>query len=137
MTMADENWTQFVLEGSTNINVRKEILDSWNRCKQLGVSYEKEEIFSHIKQSDFVSRQQKNFDLINAAVPVMEEFCKRLKGGGYLLLLADADGYLLEVMGDHKSQKLADRCGICPGARWTEEKMKSALPRRSFRSGLD
>ncbi|PLS03189.1 sigma-54-dependent Fis family transcriptional regulator [Neobacillus cucumis] len=125
MTMADENWTQFVLEGTTNINVRKEILDSWNRCKQLGVSYEKEEIFSHIKQSDFVSRQQKNFDLINAAVPVMEEFCKRLKGGGYLLLLADADGYLLEVMGDHKSQKLANQCGICPGARWTEENVGS------------
>src|SRR4051812_12049519 len=103
---ADENWRQFVLEGSTNINVRREILDSWNRCKQLGVSHDKEEVISHIQQSDFISRRQKNLDLINAAVPVMEEFCKRLKGEGYLLLLADKEGYLVEVMADLKSQKI-------------------------------
>lgn len=122
---ADENWRQFVLEGSTNINVRREILDSWNRCKQLGVSHDKEEVISHIQQSDFISRRQKNLDLINAAVPVMEEFCKRLKGEGYLLLLADKEGYLVEVIADLKSQKIADRCGIAAGARWTEENVGS------------
>jgi transcriptional regulator of acetoin/glycerol metabolism len=28
-------------------------------------------------------------------------------------------------MAEHKSQKLAERCGICPGARWTEENVGS------------
>lgn len=123
--MADEQWRQFVLDGNTDINVRKEVLDSWNRCKQMGVSHERENVFSHIPQSDLVGRRQKNLDLINAALPVMKDFCKRLKGGGYLLLLADAEGYLVEMMADQKSQKIADQCGMSVGARWMEENVGS------------
>jgi sigma-54 dependent transcriptional regulator, acetoin dehydrogenase operon transcriptional activator AcoR len=88
--MTDEVWRQFVLTGSINVNVRKEILESWNRCKRLGVSYEREEVLSHIPQNDFMRRREKNRDLINAALPVMNDMFKRLKGGGYLLLLTDA-----------------------------------------------
>jgi sigma-54 dependent transcriptional regulator, acetoin dehydrogenase operon transcriptional activator AcoR len=123
--MTDEVWRQFVLTGSTNVNVRKEILESWNRCKRLGVSYEREEVLSHIPQSDFIRRREKNRDLINAALPVMNDMFKRLKGGGYLLLLTDAEGYLIEMMADQISQKIADRSRISVGAQWTEENVGS------------
>lgn len=123
--MTDKMWRQFVLEGNTNINVRKEILESWNRCKKLGVSYERKTTISPISQRDFVKRKQKNFNLINAALPIMNDLYTHLNGGGYLLLLADAEGYLVEIMADNKSQKIADQCGMFVGARWTEENVGS------------
>lgn len=123
--MVDEKWRQFVLEGKTDIDVRKEVFESWNRCKQMGVSHEMEEVFSPIPQSELVERRQKNIDLVNAALPVMNDLCKRLNGGGYLLLLADAEGYLVEMMADYKSQKIADQCGMAIGAQWMEENVGS------------
>ncbi|TWI59998.1 sigma-54-dependent Fis family transcriptional regulator [Halalkalibacter nanhaiisediminis] len=123
--IADKKWKQFVLEGRTDIDIRKNVLDSWKRCKQLGVSHDREEVFSRVSQLDFVQRRQQNSELIHAALPVMQDLYKRLKGGGYLLLLADAEGYLVEMVADRKSQTIADRSGISIGARWKEENVGS------------
>ncbi|BCJ88155.1 sigma-54-dependent Fis family transcriptional regulator [Effusibacillus dendaii] len=120
-----QSWQQFVLNRETRVNVRKEILDSWQRCRQLGISHELDQVASHISSDEFIKRREKNEVLLAAAVPVMEELYNHLKGGGYLLLLADADGYLIEMMADAKAQQICDRGGISPGARWMEDNVGS------------
>ncbi|MFB4163283.1 sigma-54-dependent Fis family transcriptional regulator [Alteribacillus sp. JSM 102045] len=119
--MEEEIWSKFVLEGRTNINLRREILESWNRCKQLGISHEREEVFSHISQDDFDRRRQRNQDLINAALQVMKDFNKVLNGEGYLFLIVDAEGYIVEMLTDKPSRRAAEHSGITVGARWLEE----------------
>lgn len=120
-----QSWQQFVLDGETEVNIRKEILDSWHRCRQIGISYELDQVASHIGSDEFAKKRDKNEALLAAAVPVMEEMYDYLKGGGYLLLLADADGYLIEMMADAKAQRVCDRGGITPGARWMEDNVGS------------
>ncbi|OES46096.1 sigma-54-dependent Fis family transcriptional regulator [Domibacillus iocasae] len=119
------SWQQFVLHGETDKDIRKEILDSWRMCKQLGISHELDQVVSHISNNEFAKRREKNEDLLSAAAPVMRELYSCLKGGGYLLLLADADGYLIEMMADAKAQRICDPGGIYPGARWMEDSVGS------------
>lgn len=107
------------------MNIRKEILDSWYRCRQIGISYELDQVVSHIGRDEFVHKREKNEELLAAAVPVMEEMYGYLNGGGYLILLADADGYLIEMLADAKAQHVCDRGGITPGARWMEDNVGS------------
>lgn len=125
LIVSDIKWKQFVIDGRTDIDIRKEVLQSWNRCKSLGVSHERTEVFSYLSPDEVDRRRKENHELIVAARPIMEELRKRLKGGGYLLLLADTDGYSVEMATDKKSQKLADQSGIFVGARWTEENVGS------------
>lgn len=120
-----QSWQQFVLNGEADVNIRKEILDSWHRCRQIGISYELDQVASHIGRDEFVNKREKNEVLLAAAIPVMEEMYSYLKGGGYLILLADADGYLIEMMADAKAQHVCDRGGITPGARWMEDNVGS------------
>lgn len=120
-----QSWQQFVLNGEADVNIRKEILDSWYRCRQIGISYELDQVVSHIGRDEFVHKREKNEELLAAAVPVMEEMYGYLNGGGYLILLADADGYLIEMLADAKAQHVCDRGGITPGARWMEDNVGS------------
>ncbi|GAB7053305.1 MULTISPECIES: sigma-54-dependent Fis family transcriptional regulator [unclassified Paenibacillus] len=120
-----QSWQQFVLKGEADANIRKEVLDSWYRCRQIGISYELDQVASHIGRDEFIDKRKKNEELLAAAIPVMEEMYSYLKGGGYLLLLADADGYLIEMMADAKAQHVCDRGGITPGARWMEDNVGS------------
>ncbi|WP_077211921.1 sigma-54-dependent Fis family transcriptional regulator [Bacillus dakarensis] len=119
--MQKEIWSQFTLEGTMNINLRREILESWNKCKQIGISFDTEKVTSHISKDALNKKRQRNHDLINAASQVMRDFIKDLNGEGYLLVLADAEGYLIEMLGDNPSMKVAEQSGIKEGARWLEE----------------
>lgn len=118
-------WQEFVLLGKKNQSVRKEVLDSWEKCKELGISHELDQVISHISNEEFKRRCEKNELLLSAAIPVMKELYRHLNGGGYLLLLADVEGYILEMMADKKAQKICDRGGIYPSARWMEDNVGS------------
>lgn len=117
------SWERFVLYGEKDNSVRKEVFESWNRCKQLGVPYELESVSYPIDQHEFSKRKQSNRILLNAALPVIKELSNKLSGSryGYILVLADSEGYLLETMANKKAQKFADRQGIYPGVKWTED----------------
>lgn len=102
-------WQQFVLYGKKNQSIRKEVLNSWEKCRGLGISHELDQVISHTSNDEFIKRRQKKEALLSAAIPVMNELYSHLNGGGYLILLADADGYLIEMMADMKAQTICDR----------------------------
>lgn len=75
-------------------------------------------------EQELQSRKKVNDFLIQAATPIMLDLYNQLKSGGYLLL-ADTEGYLVEMLADPIAQTIADRSGMSPGARWMEENVGS------------
>lgn len=120
MNKHEANWHKFVINGEDNINVRKPVLDSWHRSKRLGVSQLEKRKLPFVENSDWEARLRKNQLLIRSARPVMEDMYKRLKGGGYQVVLADAEGYIMGYMADHKAERASSKIGLSLGVKWLE-----------------
>jgi len=117
-----EVWQEFIRSGQILTgSVRPEILNSWHRCQAFGVDPE-----------DGVSHQLLSDDEINlllgkhkAYLDIVRHFMKRLyefvKGSGFIVMLADERGYVMENLGDSATLELAARVNLIKGACWTEE----------------
>ena len=117
-------WERFVLFGEQDLNVRKPILDSWTRCREKGLAHDHHRIlFSYLEDQDFTRKKRQNHLLFQAAIPVLEEMYNQLQGGGYQLVLADAEGVLMEVMADTKARSASEGLGISSGIKWMEEQI--------------
>jgi sigma-54 dependent transcriptional regulator, acetoin dehydrogenase operon transcriptional activator AcoR len=121
LNIQESNWHKFVIQGNENINVRKPVFDSWTRSKGLGVSHVENRILPFVEKDDWEDRLQKNRLLVKSARPVMQEMYNRLKGGGYQIVLADAEGYIMEIMADRKAETASSQIGMSTGVRWREE----------------
>jgi sigma-54 dependent transcriptional regulator, acetoin dehydrogenase operon transcriptional activator AcoR len=121
VNIQEANWHKFVIKGEDNINVRKPILDSWNRSRRLGVTQLEKRILPLVEKNDWEDRVYKNRLLIKAARPVIEDMYKRLKGGGYQVVLADAEGYIMEFMADQKAEIASSKIGLSLGVKWLEK----------------
>jgi len=118
-------WEKFTLYGENDPRIRKVILESWDRCKSLGVSHSLDEVSIPVNENEFNKKKKENTQLLQIATPIMLDIYKKLRGGGYLLLLTDPNGYLIQLMADKKAQVVADKGGIVLGAKWTEENVGS------------
>lgn len=121
MNNLEDSWHKFFIYGEENIEVRRPVIDSWIRSKLAGLSYEKNRILPFLEKSELQGRKQKNRLLLQAARPVMEVTFNQLKGRGYQIGLADADGYIMEVMADKKAVAASSEIGMSIGVRWLEE----------------
>src|SRR5215469_9104210 len=97
------------------------ILESWRRCcamqvnpsrscAPLAVTHEVQ--LCHLREASQV--------LMRAARPVMSHLCDFLADSGYVIVLSDADGCLLEVTGDAGARRRLARIDFVPGGDWSE-----------------
>ena len=97
------------------------ILESWRRCcamqvnpsrryAPLAVTHEVQ--LCHLREASQL--------LMHAARPVMSHLCDFLAGSGYVIVLSDADGCLLEVIGDAGARRRLARIDFVPGGDWSE-----------------
>jgi sigma-54 dependent transcriptional regulator, acetoin dehydrogenase operon transcriptional activator AcoR len=117
----ESNWRKFVIFGEEDINVRKPVIDSWNRSKQSDVSHEENRILPFTEKKEWLEREQKSQTLLRAAKPTMYEIFSTLRGGGYQVVLTDAQGYILGIMADKEAEAASSRIGISKGVRWLEK----------------
>jgi len=127
--MADPNlvqnikasWRQFV-DGATITKelVRPEIYDAWTRCRALGVDPWQKLAPLKLKGNELQKHLARHRDLIETSRPVMETLARFVSGSGFVIVLADQGGILLEVLGDAPVMESVKRGNFCPGADWSE-----------------
>jgi transcriptional regulator of acetoin/glycerol metabolism len=117
----ESQWENFVVFGKESNHVRKPVMDSWIRCRQVGLTPDSHPRLHYLEKEKFIERKQKNYLLIEAAVPIMKEIYDHLNGEGYQIVLVDKEGYLLEVFSDDKAKKALQEVSMAAGARWMEE----------------
>jgi len=96
------------------------IQESHERSKEFGV--EKSRVFPKKVLSEDELRRllYQNKELMELAIPFLEELSDFLKGTGYILVLTDHEGCILRVMGDKKTISEAEFLNMVMGAYMSE-----------------
>jgi transcriptional regulator of acetoin/glycerol metabolism len=97
------------------------ILRSWERCRRFGLT--ENHALPGIEALDRVAlktEQDRNRYLLQQVRPIMEHVYEQIRESGSMVVLADADGLLLETVGDADFVDRADRIALTAGASWDE-----------------
>ncbi len=100
---------------------RPMILESWRRCHAMQVNpslrYAPLAVTHEVQLRHLREASQL---LMRAARPVMSHLSDFLADSGYVIVLSDADGCLLEVVGDAGVRRRLARIDFVPGGDWSE-----------------
>ncbi len=96
-----EAWEKFINNEPFDYSfIRPEIYESWVRSRSHLVDpYNSKTAL--LPPDDLQKRMEDNKFLIEITRPYMEKLYSIVKGSGFYLLLADKDGYILDLIGDH------------------------------------
>jgi len=97
-------------------NINKMVEKSQKRCEEMGLS--REMVFSKkiIDGGELEDELERSRDLILAAIPFIDQLYKFVKGSDFFIILTDAKGCILNIVGDEKILDEAFRYKMIPGA---------------------
>ncbi len=97
------------------------IIRSWERCQRFGLN--QSGYLPGIESLDRLAlktEQERNRYLLLQGRPIMEHVFEQIRDSGSMVVLADANGLLLETVGDADFVDRADRIALSAGASWDE-----------------
>ena len=97
------------------------IIRSWERCRRFGLG--EGSTTPGLQPMDRVAlktEQERNRYLLIQGRPIMEHVFEQIRDSGSMVILADANGLLLETVGDADFVGRADRIALTAGASWDE-----------------
>ena len=116
----EEIWAKYVYEGELDESVNPYVAEGWRRCRAAGVNpigglgrRVDEEVFRSIREA--------NARLIDAAMPIMQSVFDIVRRTGFLMVLTDGAGYVLETMGDESIMTKTRDLRFIPGALWDNQ----------------
>ncbi|GAA0711443.1 sigma-54-dependent Fis family transcriptional regulator [Paraclostridium ghonii] len=111
-------WEKFIKTDEVDLSVRKEIRDSWIRCKSYGVDYNNGS--GSVKHNNIKNLIEKNRELISVSKPIMEGIYSMVCDSGFAIILSDREGYIIQVIGDKEIMNRANELNFLTGELWTE-----------------
>lgn len=113
-------WREFVEEDKIPKGIRPDILDSWIRCKVKGVNV-KEGRGKEIDKDQFNKILIENKELIEIAVPIIQDVIKLLNETNYSIVLTDKNAVVLRVIGNTEIMDENTKLHFLEGCQWKEE----------------
>ena len=115
-------WLKFIETGSIDSTVvRPEIADSWLRSYHAGVDHSQGISSLLLSSKALEELLEKHSDLIKIARPFMTNLYRFVAGSGFIVLLSDERGFIMETMGDNDILANAEKLNLIKGASWAEE----------------
>jgi transcriptional regulator with XRE-family HTH domain len=109
---------QYLVTGTVDgMPARSRIIASWDRCRALGVDpTQKKTPRCH----DLEDRRAANQRVLCTSGPIVAHLADQLAGTGYVTVVADAQGRILEIVGDLEVQRHLAKDGFEPGGDLSE-----------------
>jgi transcriptional regulator of acetoin/glycerol metabolism len=104
-------------DGTVVTEARHRIVKSWDRCRELRVDPLTKMAPAGI---DVDELRDENERLLRAAEPILALLDQLLAGSGYVVVLADPRGRVLNIFGDLRARRRAAVVGFAPGANCSE-----------------
>jgi transcriptional regulator of acetoin/glycerol metabolism len=104
-----------------NLELKKMIQQSWLRSKENKIDPNRKQGKVDIKR--WKKGVEKNKELIQTSLPLMEDLYQLVKGSGFSVILCDQNGLLLKMIGDKETLKQAKSISFVEGADWSEEEI--------------
>ncbi len=94
---------------------------SWERCRRFGLNESGHLVITEsLDRVALKTEQERNRYLLMQCRPIMEHVFEQIRESGSMVILADANGLLLETVGDPDFVGRADRVALAAGASWDE-----------------
>ncbi|APZ43094.1 sigma-54-dependent Fis family transcriptional regulator [Acidihalobacter ferrooxydans] len=110
-----------IADGALAHDVESYISDSWRRCvaeHRLNPSDCRE---PEVLESALLrERRQRHERLLSLASDEMGSLYQQVAGSGHVVILTDADGCVLDYVGDMALERQTGSAGLLPGALWNE-----------------
>ncbi|MEL7563414.1 MAG: sigma-54-dependent Fis family transcriptional regulator [Dehalobacterium sp.] len=120
--MTRDVWKNFVQTGNiVDANLKDYLINSWRNCIKIGVNPFQKRVPQVPNQQELLFRRIKYKELIEISLPFMEQLYKFVAGSGFVVTLADADGYILKIIGDQEVRESIEKGNFREGICWSEE----------------
>lgn len=116
-------WETFITKAQTEAVVRPEIAHSWQRCRKAGVDPFSGVSHLILSQDQLAALLEKKRNLIDIAQPFMSNLYRFVKGSGFIVMLSDEQGYIMETIGDSGTLQKALELNLIRGASWREREV--------------
>ncbi|BBE73923.1 acetoin dehydrogenase operon transcriptional activator AcoR [Pleomorphomonas sp. SM30] len=108
-------------DGRDGAAVRSLIHQSWTRCASGGTDAQCSEAPIETGKAEIEHRSHANGELMHASRRTFAGLGRLLDGTGAMLTLADAEGVLVDVIGDYATMRRGMDIHLAVGGKWTED----------------
>ncbi|MBV2264158.1 MAG: sigma-54-dependent Fis family transcriptional regulator [Thauera sp.] len=113
--------SRFFVEGRPpEAGVSPAILESWLRCRDLGLDPASRAAAENVGRLQLAEARERSRGLLDYASGVMEHVFEQIRASGSLVILSDPQGMILHSLGDAEFVDRASRVALQPGACWSE-----------------
>ena len=115
-------WNKYI-KGDENIDraiVPEEILESWHRCRQLGIDPLSKPVHKILTGSELQTLLADNQEFISISKPFLLNLYRFVKGSRFVVGLFDRQGYILDTMQDDEDMQVNLYMQWIQGVRWDE-----------------
>lgn len=117
-----EQWRRFLQGQPVDKSIiNPDILEAWQRCKANNVDPYLRKVPVVLGEKELEQRRQANRDLIKISRPFAEHLYGFVRGSNFVVALSDAEGYLIDLLGDVEVLESVKRGNFVLGACWSEE----------------
>ncbi len=100
--------------------IRPQIIESWRRCCREGVNPHGTDPHSCLDASNLDNLRIRKESLIQVAKPFMANLYEIVKGSGFVVVLTDENGFIMEMLSDRNTLQNPMTSDFLPGASWHE-----------------
>lgn len=133
-------WEKFLDSGPDSDDfenkIRAEILDSWNRCTELGVNALTLGTPQKIGEEAVDTLQRKNRQLCAAAHDAFARLAPHLSESGAMMILTDQTGTIIHLVGDPETVEAGQEIQLELGGVWNETAIGTNGIGTALRTGL-
>jgi sigma-54 dependent transcriptional regulator, acetoin dehydrogenase operon transcriptional activator AcoR len=113
-------WEHFSLTGEVSGAVRPVVRESWLRCYRAGLDARVTSEGVRVSTAELGGRIATCEGLLAVAVPIMRELQTLVTGSGFLTMLTDRDGVILEILSDEVDRADLGQRQLTQGGVWNE-----------------
>jgi len=114
-------WEQFVNTGLLDADkVSATIGESWQRCREAGVDPYTGGVCPLMQGQELEELLTQKGDLISITRPFMENLYNFVAGSGFMVILSDEQGRILDALGDEYINAKSREINLVPGGTWLE-----------------
>ena len=114
------DWKAFIAGKNQTSELRTQILESWARCQKASVNPYNKSTHSRLEIADLHKLLTEKYELIKIAKPIMDNLYQFVQGSGFVVVLTDEQGYIMEMFGDEDTLNNPMTKNFFPGASWCE-----------------
>lgn len=114
-------WKAFMAGKNQHDGIGTEIIQSWSRCQQAKVNPYSNTIHGSLDKAAFDKMLTEKSQLIEIAKPFMTNLYKFVQGSGFVVVLTDEQGYIIDMLGDEDALHNPMTNDFFRGANWSEQ----------------